>query len=97
MNVEWTEFCEIDQMKKMNVRNFVLFCFVFNAIPSTQLTRKSNSMATSQFSNYSTYRYISYRCVLEMYGKKSISTLPNRKLVKCTEIRSSRDLISGEI
>ena len=32
-----------------------------------------------------------------MYGKKSISTLPNRELGKCNEIRNNRDLISGEV
>ena len=42
-------------------------------------------------------KYISYGCVLEMYGKKSISTLPNRELGKCNEIRNNRDLISGEV
>ena len=42
-------------------------------------------------------KYISYGCVLEMYGKKSISTLPNRKLGKCNEIRNNRNLISGEV
>ena len=42
-------------------------------------------------------KYISYGWTLEMYGKKSISTLPNRKLGKCNEIRSSPDLISGEV
>ena len=34
-------------------------------------------------------KYISYGCVLEMYGKKSISTLPNRELGKCNEIRNN--------
>ena len=41
-HVEWTKFCEIDQMKKMNVSQF----FFFQAIHSTQLTRKNNSIAT---------------------------------------------------
>ena len=42
-------------------------------------------------------KYIFHGCVLEMYGKKSISTLPNRELGKCNEIRYNRDLISGEV
>ena len=40
---------------------------------------------------------ISYGCVLELYEKKSIYTLPNRKLGKCNEIRNNRNLISGEV
>ena len=49
------EFCEIDHMKKMGIF-FIIIIIFFYAIPFTQLTRKSNSTETFQFSNYSTYR-----------------------------------------
>ena len=42
-HVEWTEFSKIDHMKKMNVSQSFFF---FQEIPSPQLTRKNNSMAT---------------------------------------------------
>ena len=44
---EWTEFCEIDQMKKMKVfliNLFIYYFFFFYAIPFTQLTRKKKKM-----------------------------------------------------
>ena len=40
----------------------------------------------TEFCLFHRKKYISYGCVLEMYGKKSISTLPNRELGKCNEI-----------
>ena len=54
-------------------------------------------MLRIEFCLFHREKYISYGCVLEMYGKKSISTLPNRELGKCNEIRNNRDLISGEV
>ena len=37
VNVEWTEFCEIDEMKKMNVRHF--FVFLMQYLPPSWLGR----------------------------------------------------------
>ena len=75
-----------DSIRKMGIGGYHRTTF----LPSLKVLR-------IEFCLFHRKKYISHGCVLEMYGKKSISTLPNRELGKCNEIRNNRDLISGEV